>query len=107
MPLSGQARLGVGPRGIGELIAVAVQLEDHTKGIFNIDHAIGFLVWKILADRHPLLATCGNDFLQKFLKVRVLNCEMECPVAAVGKIVVRCLVAFEFEQLDADTVCGR
>ena len=66
-------RLAIGTGGIGQLVAVAVQLEHDAKGVFDIDHAIGFIIGEVFAHRHPLLATCRDNLGQQVFEVGILN----------------------------------
>ncbi|EAP79443.1 hypothetical protein NAS141_16539 [Sulfitobacter sp. NAS-14.1] len=98
-------RLAIGTGGIGQLVAVAVQLEHDAKGVFDIDHAIGFIIGEVFAHRHPLLATCRDNLGQQVFEVGILNGEMERAVLAEIQRVCGRVVAVKFKQLDPDTVC--
>ena len=62
---------------------MAVDLEYNAKGVLDIDHAERFLVRKILADGHTLLANGGDDLCQKVFKGGVLHRKVERAKAAV------------------------
>jgi hypothetical protein len=86
---------------------VAIEFENNSERIFDIDHPVGFFVWKVFPHRHPLRSACRDDFGQEAFKVRVLDCKMERAVLTEGQVFLWSVVSVELEKLETDTISGR
>lgn len=102
-----RGKLFVGPSGIGELVAVAVELEDDAERVFDVDHPVGLLPWEVFAYRHALPPASFDDPLGQSFDVRILHREVECAMALVLEFILGRVVTGELEELDANAIGSR
>src|SRR6266545_1987205 len=97
----------VGPRRVGQFVAVAVDLDDVAERVLAVDHPVGLLTGVVVAHRHPLLPTGGDDPRGESLEVRILDAEVEYAAFPVLELGTWRLRLAELEELDADPVGRR
>ncbi len=89
-----------------QFIAMRVSLNEITKGIFTINHSIGFFTGIVFPDRHSLFPAVRNDFSGQGFNIRVLDTEMENLGLPVFKIVFPLLFIFELKNFNTDLITG-
>src|SRR6266540_4983040 len=97
----------VGTSGIGELVAVAVDLEDVPEWVLAVDHPVRLLAGVVVPHGHPLLASRFDDALRESFDVGVLDAEVEHACFPVLEIAPRRLGSAELEKLDSDPLGRR
>ena len=86
---------------------MAVDLENDAKRVLDIDHPVGFFVWKILPHGHALCAASGQDFREQTFEIRVLYGKVKHAVLAKRKVIVGRAVAIKLEEFKTNSVGGR
>ena len=87
---------------------MTVYLNDITKWIFHINHAVRFFAWIVITGLfHTFFATGSDDALYKLLKIRILNTKMKNTCFPVFKIIFGIFLVFELKKLYTDSVSSR